>query len=111
MITILYNLLFKAGIEAHNICFNEKTRTHAINAIYLPNINADALQTYLASKDIYIGVAHSACAGTNDYRVLETMGYDKETASQTIRVSFGVDSTCEDVKKLADEIKNFHELF
>ena len=111
LLSLLHNLLSEADIEAYNFCLNEKTRTHAINAIYLPNINADALQTYLASKDIYIGVAHSACAGTNDYRVLETMGYDKETASQTIRVSFGVDSTCEDVKKLADEIKNFHELF
>lgn len=110
-ITALYNLLFKAGIEAYNICFSEKTRTHAINAIYLPNINADALQTYLASKDIYIGVAHSACAGTEDYRVLEAMGYNKTMASQTIRVSFGADNSYDDIKGLVNEIKKFKELF
>ena len=111
LLTLLYNLLFKADIEAHNICLNEKTRSHAINAIYLPNINADALQTYLASKDIYIGVAHSACAGIEDYRVLEAMRFNKKIASQTIRISFGVDSSYDDVKVLACEINKFKELF
>lgn len=111
LLTVLYNLLFEAGVEAHNVCLNEKTRSHAINAIYLPNINADALQTYLASKDIYIGVAHSACAGTEDYRVLEAMGFNREIASQTIRVSFGVDSSYDDIKGLVNEINNFRRLF
>ena len=111
LLVTLYNLLFLNNIEVHNVCLNETRRSHAINAIYLPNINADALQTYLASKDIYVGVAHSACAGTNDYRVLEAMGYDKETASQTIRVSFGVDNSYNDIHRLVDEIKRFRELF
>lgn len=111
LILTLGAILHNNNIDYSIISKDIFTKTYAINAICLPNINADALQSYLASKDIYIGVAHSACAGTNDYRVLETMGYDKETASQTIRVSFGVNNTCEDVKKLADEIKNFHELF
>lgn len=111
LLAVLYNFLFRANIEAHNICLNEKTRSHAINAIYLPNINADALQTYLASKDIYIGVAHSACAGTEDYRVLEAMEYNKTVASHTIRVSFGVDSSYDDIKGLVNEIKNFRRLF
>lgn len=108
---MLYNQLQYNNIEAHNICLNEKTRSHAINAIYLPNINADALQTYLASKDIYIGVAHSACAGTEDYRVLEAMGFNKKIASQTIRVSFGADNSYDDIKGLVNEIKKFKELF
>ncbi len=111
LLVVLNNLLFVNNIEPSNISFHEKTRSHAINAIYLPNINADALQTYLASKDIYIGVAHSACAGTEDYRVLEAMGFDKKIASQTIRVSFGVDSCYDDIKGLVNEIKKFKELF
>ena len=111
LLTVLYNLLFEAGIEAHNICLNEKTRSHAINAIYLPNINADALQTYLASKDIYIGVAHSACADSDDYRVLQAMGYSKDIARQTIRVSFSVDTTVDDIKGFVNTVKNFKEMF
>ena len=111
LLTVLYNLLFEADIEAHNVCLNEKTRSHAINAIYLPNINADALQIYLASKDIYIGVAHSACADNDDYRVLEAMRYSKDIARQTIRVSFSVDTTIDDIKSLIKEVKNFKEIF
>lgn len=111
LLTVLYNLLFEAGIEAHNVCLNEKTRSHAINAIYLPNINADALQTYLASKDIYIGVAHSACADSDDYRVLQAMGYSKDIARQTIRVSFSVDTTVDDIKGFVNAVKNFKEMF
>lgn len=99
------------NIDASIVALNTKTKTPAINAIYLPNINADALQTYLASKDIYIGVAHSACAGTEDYRVLEAMGFNKKMASQTIRVSFGVDSRYDDIKGLVNEIDNFRRLF
>lgn len=99
------------NIEFDIVALNKTSKSSAINAIYLPNINADALQTYLASKDIYIGVAHSACAGTEDYRVLEAMGFSKEIASQTIRVSFSVDNDYNDVKELVKEIKNFQELF
>lgn len=99
------------NIEFDIIAVNKTSKSSAINAIYLPNINADALQTYLASKDIYIGVAHSACAGTEDYRVLEAMGFSKEIASQTIRVSFSVDTTVDEVRQLAKEIKNFKEMF
>lgn len=111
LLTVLYNLLFEAGIEAHNICLNEKTRSHAINAIYLPNINADALQTYLASKDVYIGVAHSACADSDDYRVLQAMRYSKNIAIQTIRVSFSVDTTVDDIREFINTVKNFKEMF
>lgn len=111
LLTVLYNLLFEAGIEAHNVCLDEKTRSHAINAIYLPNINADALQTYLASKDIYIGVAHSACADSDDYRVLQAMRYSKDIARQTIRVSFSVDTTVDDIREFVNAVKNFKEMF
>ena len=85
--------------------------TDAISALYLPGINADALQTYLASKEIYIGVAHSACADNDDYRVLERMGYTQEIARQTIRVSFGVNNCLQDVTDLVQAIKKFKELF
>jgi len=86
-------------------------RTRAINALYLPNINADALQTYLASKDIYVGVGHSACSGNADFSVLKAMGFDETIARQTIRVSFGVDNVINDVDILVKEIKNFMEMF
>lgn len=83
----------------------------AINPLYLPNINADALQQYLASKEIYIGLGASACAANHDYRVLEAFGVSKEDAEHTIRVSFGEDTTADDVIALVEGIKKFKEMF
>lgn len=109
--SFLNDELVKQNIDSALVYSNIFDKSYAINAIYLRGINADALQTYLASKDIYIGVAHSACAGTGDYRVLEAMGFNKKIASQTIRVSFGVDSSYDDIKGLVNEIDNFRGLF
>lgn len=85
--------------------------TCAINAIRLPGFNADALQQYLASKQIYVSIGGSACAEKHDYRVLNVYGLSNDEASEVIRVSFGEDSSIEDVKALVDGIKNFKELY
>ena len=85
--------------------------TLAINAIRLPGFNADALQQYLASKQIYVSIGGSACTEKHDYRVLNAYGLSNDEASEVIRVSFGEDSGIEDVKALVDGIKNFKELY
>lgn len=82
-----------------------------INAIRLPGFNADALQQYLASKQIYVSIGGSACAEKHDYRVLNVYGLSNDEASEVIRVSFGEDSSVEDVKALVEGIKNFKELY
>lgn len=84
---------------------------YAINAICFENINADALATYLSSKGIYIGVGHSACAEDSDYRVLGAFGLTEQEAQNTIRVSFGDDTTENDIVELANEIYNYKQKF
>lgn len=84
---------------------------YAINAICFENINADALATYLSSKEIYIGVGHSACAEDSDYRVLGAFGLTEQEAQNTIRVSFGEDTTENDIVELANEIYNYKQKF
>lgn len=86
-------------------------KTYAINALYLPNINADALTQCLSSKGIYISPGHSACADNDDYRVLEAFGLTKEQASQTVRISFGESTTREDIDALVKGIVEFKEMF
>jgi cysteine desulfurase len=88
-----------------------KERNCAINAIRLPGFNADALQQYLASKQIYVSIGGSACAEEHDYRVLNAYGLSNDEASEVIRVSFGEDSSVEDVEALVEGIKNFKELY
>lgn len=91
---------------------NEPAKTAcAINAIRLPGFNADALQQYLVSKQIYVSIGGSACAESHDYRVLNAYGLSNDEASEVIRVSFGEDSSVEDVEALVEGIKNFKELY
>lgn len=85
--------------------------TNAIHAIRLPGFNADALQQHLASKQIYVSIGGSACAELHDYRVLNAYGLSNDEASEVIRVSFGEDSSVEDVEALIEGIKNFKELY
>lgn len=94
-----------------NIVDKDQPKTYAINALYIPNINADALTQYLSTKSIYISPGHSACADNDDYRVLEAFGLTKQEASQTVRISFGEDSAAEDIDALVKGIVEFKEMF
>ena len=85
--------------------------TLAINAIRLSGFNVDALQQFLASKQVYISIGGSACAEKHDYRVLNAYGLSNDEASEVIRVSFGEDSSVEDIETLVDGIKEFKEKF
>lgn len=87
------------------------THCVAINAIRLPGFNADALQQYLASKQIYVSIGGSACAEKHDYRVLNAYGLSNDEASEVIRVSFGKDSSVEDVEALVEGIKEFQNAY
>ena len=82
----------------------------AINAIRLPGFNARALQSYLASKEIYIGLGQSSCADEADRRVLcQGYGLSEQEADEVIRISFGTDSSVEDVEALVDGIVAFRK--
>lgn len=83
----------------------------AICAIRLPRFNADALQQHLASKQIYVSIGGSACAEKHDYRVLNAYELSNDEASEVIRVSFGKDSSIEDVKALVEGIKEFQDTY
>ena len=104
-------LLNKNNIKHTFVPFVLDDYTTAINAIRLPGFNADALQQYLASKQIYVSIGGSACAEKHDYRVLNAYGLSNDEASEVIRVSFGEDNSIEDVEALVDGIKNFKELY
>lgn len=96
-----------------NIVAKDQPKTYAINALYLPNINTDALTQYLSTKSIYISPGHSACSNdaADATRVLEAFGLTKEEASQTVRISFGEDTTEEDIDTLVQGIVDFKNLF
>lgn len=85
--------------------------TAAINAIRLNGINADALQQFLATRGIYVGVGGSACSVAHDYRVLRAYGFTDDEASEVIRVSFGEETTSSDIEALVEGIKEYRRQF
>lgn len=110
----LKDKLTENQIEFNDVCgeFTIGKYTPFINAIQLVGINADALQQYAASKNVYIGIGASACQNVGDYRIL-TDGYEltKQEASEVVRISFGENTTCEDIDKLVSIICEFKRLF
>lgn len=86
--------------------------TWAINAIRLPGFNARALQSYLASKEVYIGLGQSSCADKADRRILcQSYGLSEQEADEVVRISFGEDSNIEDVKVLVENICEFKKIY
>ena len=104
------DMLDKARIE-HCDVLKYQMFTCSINAIRLNGINADALQQFLASRGIYVGVGGSACSAAHDYRVLRAYGLTDGEASEVIRVSFGDETTARDIEALVEGIKEYKEMF
>lgn len=104
--------LNKAGILVQGVYLGRDTdRTHAINAIRLNGINARALQFYLASKQVYVGLGQSSCAEENDNRILNAFGLSDEEASEVVRISFGDDSNPKDITTFVKYVKEFKEKY
>lgn len=83
----------------------------AINAIRLSGFNADALQQYLASKQVYISIGGSACTEKHEYRVLNAYGLSNDEASEVIRVSFGDETTEHDIDEFVNAVVEYKEKF
>ena len=110
------NLLDKARIEHYDVIEHHDVLEHqmftcSINAIRLNGINADALQQFLASRGIYVGVGGSACSAAHDYRVLRAYGLTDDEAAEVIRVSFGDETTSSDIEALVEGIKEYRRQF
>ena len=105
----LYGKLVNANIQFQVI--NGGVKTCAINAIMFNGINADSLQQYLASKQIYIGIGGSACSSLHDFRVLNAYGLTNNEASHVVRVSFGNETTEHDIDEFVNAVVEYKEKF
>ena len=103
------------GLKRANIDFSVIAdmcpSTCAINAIRLNGLNADAVQQYAASKGIYISVGGSACNAAGDFRVLNAYGLTNDEAAEVIRVSFGEETTKDDIDALVDAIAEYKQKY
>lgn len=106
------------GTVINNVLKPDKSNTNepahsvfAINAIMFDDINADSLQQYLASKQIYIGIGGSACSSLHDFRVLNACGLTNDEASRVVRVSFGDETTEHDIDEFVNAVVEYKEKF
>lgn len=107
---LVKNRIYFRLIPDDNTCPSEHEFTYAINAICLPGFNARALQSYLANKKIFIGLGQSSCADETDRRILcQGYGLSEQEADEVIRISFGEDSSVEDVEALIEGIVAFRK--
>ena len=105
----LYGKLVNANVQFQVI--SDRLKTCAINAIMFDDINADSLQQYLASKQIYIGIGGSACSSLHDFRVLNACGFTNDEASRVVRVSFGDETTEHDIDAFVNAVIKYKEKF
>ena len=105
----LYGKLVNANIQFQVI--SNRLKTCAINAIMLDDINADSLQQYIASKQIYIGIGGSACSSLHDFRVLNACGLTNDESSRVVRVSFGDETTERDIDEFVNAVVGYKEKF
>ena len=105
----LYGKLVNANIQFQVI--SDRVKTCAINAIMFNDINADSLQQYLASKQLYIGIGGSACSSLHDFRVLNACGLTNDEASRVVRVSFGDETTERDIDAFVNVVVEYKEKF
>ena len=106
----LYCGLKKTDID-FSVIADAKPSTFSINAIRLNGLNADALQQYAASKGVYIGVGGSACNAAGDFRVLNAYGLSNAEAEEVVRVSFGDETTKDDVDALISVIVEYKQKY
>ena len=106
------------GAAVNNVLKPDKSNSNepahsafAINAIMFDDINADSLQQYLASKQIYIGIGGSACSSLHDFRVLNACGLTNDEASRVVRVSFGDETTERDIDAFVNAVVEYKEKF
>lgn len=105
----LYGKLVNTNVQFQVI--SDRLKTCAINAIMFDDINADSLQQYLASKQIYIGIGGSACSSLHDFRVLNACGLTNDEASRVVRVSFGDETTERDIDAFVNAVIEYKEKF
>ena len=105
----LYGKLVNANVQFQVI--SNRLKTCAINAIMFDDINADSLQQYLASKQIYVGIGGSACSSLRDFRVLNACGLTNDEASRVVRVSFGDGITERDIDAFVNAVVEYKEKF
>lgn len=105
---LLFNLEFPLVDGDDPVVDKILTYTYGVGLMYNPKIkDGRALANYLAAREIYVGLARSACEANSNYRVATALGFTEEQARASIRVSYSIYNTEDDIRALDREVGNF----
>lgn len=81
-------------------------------SLHIPGVDGDAVVTYLDQKGICVS-SGSACmeSAITPSHVIYAMTRSHDIASETLRISLGLESTQDELERLADELVTFCELY
>jgi cysteine sulfinate desulfinase/cysteine desulfurase-like protein len=105
----LHNGYLKTALNSCRINYEiiaPSSRNYFICCLYLQGVDAEALQSWLAEKEIFIGIGNSACSDSHNYRVLKAYDLDDKEAASTIRISFG-ETTAQDIKDFVEALYEY----
>lgn len=84
---------------------NDRTSPHIVSLI-IPKIKGETLLHMLEAEDIIIGLGAACSANNKGNRVLKSMGFSSAVIENSIRVSFSMDNTPDDIIISANTIVN-----
>lgn len=102
----------KVHIPSAVINGEETPRVSNTSNFHIPDVDGNTVVTYLNTKDIFVS-SGSACLEqtiTPSHVIYEMYG-SYERASESVRVSFGVSNTIEDVNHLVEALANFASIY
>jgi cysteine desulfurase len=74
-------------------------------SVTLPGVRSETMLHFLSSKGVFVS-SGSACSSNSGHKshVLLSFGLTEKEADSTVRVSFGVQNTAEDVENLVNSL-------
>jgi cysteine desulfurase len=103
-----FESLMKQRIPNSVINGGSSERIPNTSNVYLPGLDGDALVTFLDQKGIYVS-SGSACleSAITPSHVILAMSNSHERASESIRISIGLNTNAEELLRLTEAIANF----
>lgn len=109
MYNLTFDFLWALEHECHSVCgrwdyngprWERRPVDTPIVSLTIRDVNAEVLLMLLDREGVYAS-AGSACSSKETSHVLRALGFTEEEAASTIRISFGVDQTKEEVEEAA----------
>lgn len=102
--TLLLENLYK-NFKDKFICASTEKGSPYVVSLMFKGIKGEVLVRKLDSNGVIVGTGSACSANKVGNRILENMGYSKDQVVGAVRVSFGFDSTEEDVIEFCNKLK------